>query len=111
MSKPLTAAAVVLLLAWATQPSFAGDPARGLEKSQVCQSCHGREGNTAVDEQTPRLAGQYADYLVHSLKAYRSGDREHAVMNGFAQDLSDRDIRDLAAWYASQEGLKVIRIR
>lgn len=109
MSSLITATLAAVMMA--AQPAFAGDPSRGLEKSQACQACHGREGNTVPDDQTPRLAGQYEDYLVHALKAYRSGDREHAVMASFASDLSDQDISDLAAWYASQEGLKTLRIK
>ncbi|HLS05598.1 MAG TPA: cytochrome c [Wenzhouxiangella sp.] len=88
-----------------TAATAAGDKGRGLEKSKVCQACHGEDGNLAVDDQTPILAGQYADYLIHALKDYRSGERVNAVMNGFAGDLSDQDIEDLAAWYSSQKGL------
>lgn len=89
----------------------AGNPERGLELSETCQTCHGVEGNTTVDENTPRLAGQHYDYLVRALKDYRDGVRNNAIMAGFTQDLSDQDIRDLAAWYASQEGLVELRIR
>lgn len=105
----LLLAAVCMLMFSPSSP--AGNPARGLEKSEVCQSCHGRDGNLVPNDETPRLAGQYEDYLVHALEAYRSGDRQHAIMNGFAGELSDQDIEDLAAWYARQEGLKVLRIR
>lgn len=83
----------------------AGNPSRGLEKSQACQACHGKNGNEAVDQNTPILAGQHAGYLEFALKAYRSGDRQNALMNGFAGDLSDQDIADLAAWYSRQDGL------
>jgi cytochrome c553 len=48
------------------------------------------------------LAGQHADYLVHALKAYKSGDRQNAIMNGQAAALSEQDMRDLAAYYAAQ---------
>lgn len=89
----------------------AGDPSRGLEISTACQACHGRDGNMALEDDYPRLGGQYADYLVHALRSYRDGTRQHEVMSPFAQDLSDRDIRDLAAWYASQDGLVPLRIR
>lgn len=102
-------AALIALVISGSSP--AGNPQRGLEKSQVCQSCHGRDGNKVLDDTHPRLAGQHYDYLVHALKAYRSGDRQNAVMSSFAQDLSDQDIEDIAAWYASREGLKDIRIR
>lgn len=109
MTSLITAMLAAVMMA--AQPVLAGDPSRGLDKSEACQACHGREGNTVPDDQTPRLAGQYEDYLVHALTAYRSGERENAVMSGFAGDLSDQDIRDLAAWYASQDGLKTLRIK
>ena len=83
-----------------------GDYRRGLEKSQVCQSCHGRTGNESLQPSYPRLAGQHKDYLVHALESYRDGSRQNAVMAGFAGNLSDQDIADLAAWYSRQKGLQ-----
>lgn len=83
---------------------WAGNPARGKELSQVCQSCHGENGNLALQDDYPLIGGQHFDYLVHALRAYRSGDRDNAIMAGFARDLSDEDIRDLAAWYSRQDG-------
>ena len=80
----------------------AGNASAGKEKSATCESCHGADGR-GTDPMYPVLAGQYEDYLVHALKAYRAGARQNAVMNGFASQLSDRDIEDLAAWYASLE--------
>ncbi len=101
----LLATAVVLALAWFLSNSAnAGNPARGLEISQVCHACHGEDGNLALEDDYPIIAGQHFDYLIHSLRAYRSGDRDHAVMSSFARDLSDQDIRDLAAWYSRQDG-------
>lgn len=85
-------------------PAWADDPVRGKELSAVCQSCHGENGNLALQEDYPLIGGQHFNYLVHALKAYRSGERENAIMAGFARDLSDQDIRDLAAWYAAQDG-------
>jgi cytochrome c553 len=88
----------------------AGDPVAGQQKSQVCQACHGADGNTSTDPSYPRLAGQFEDYLVHALRAYKSGERDNAIMAGFMATLSDRDIRDLAAFYARQKGdLKDLR--
>lgn len=84
--------------------ALADDPVRGKELSTVCQSCHGENGNLALQPDYPLIGGQHFDYLVHALRAYRSGDRENAIMAGFARDLSDQDIRDLAAWYSRQEG-------
>ncbi len=96
---------VAVFIAGVANTSQAGNPQRGLEISEVCQACHGRYGDMAIDDETPILAGQHQDYLVHALKAYRDGSRQNAIMQGFAQGLSDRDIRDLAAWYSRQEGL------
>lgn len=87
-----------------------GDPRRGLEKSQACQSCHGRTGDESLQPGYPKLAGQHEDYLVQALESYRDGSRDHAIMAGFASGLSDRDIADLAAWYARQEGLEDLEI-
>ncbi|MGF1643958.1 MAG: c-type cytochrome [Thiotrichales bacterium] len=87
-----------------TAVQAAGDVARGKEKSQTCQSCHGLDGNSPT-AQFPTLAGQYQDYLAHSLKAYQSGARKNAIMAGMVAALSDQDIEDLAAYYASQKGL------
>jgi cytochrome c553 len=81
----------------------AGNPGRGKELSKPCQACHGEDGNGVGDPQYPIIAGQYADYLEHALKAYRSGERDNAIMLGFAQTLSDQDIRDLSAFFAAQK--------
>jgi cytochrome c553 len=77
--------------------------ARGQTKSAVCASCHGKLGN-ADNPAFPRLAGQYESYIAQALKEYRSGERNNAIMAGFAGNLSIEDIRDLSAWYAQQEG-------
>jgi cytochrome c553 len=100
----LTISASVLMLA-GSHALADGSASRGLEKSQSCQACHGKDGNMAVTPQTPKLGGQHAEYLEHALRQYRSGERQNAQMNGFAANLSDQDIEDLAAWYASQDGL------
>lgn len=109
---PLSAllGSILAVSAFGDANAQSGDLQRGLEKSQVCQSCHGRTGNESLMESYPKLAGQHEDYLVHALKAYRSGDRNNAVMAGFAGQLSDQDIADLAAWYSAQEGLSDLSI-
>ena len=85
-----------------------GNAAAGKVKSAVCQSCHGVDGNSTSPE-FPRLAGQYPDYLVHALKQYKSGARKNAIMNTFAAHLSTQDMEDIAAYFSSQKGLKVLR--
>lgn len=105
ISKPVTALGILALGALLAGNAFArlpqGDIAAGEEKAVVCQACHGADGNATTDPQYARLAGQWGDYLVHSLKAYRSGERADPVMSAFAKPLSDEDIDDLATYYAS----------
>ena len=97
-------------LGLSASPSHAGNSQRGLEISATCASCHGRNGDESLQPDYPILAGQHEDYLVYALKSYRDGRRQNAIMNGFAQTLTDQDIEDLAAWYSSQEGLFDIEV-
>ena len=69
----------------------------------VCQSCHGEHGAKPIAPEYPVLAGQYANYLEHSLKDYRAGTRKNAVMKTQAANLSDADIHALAAYFEHQE--------
>ena len=85
-----------------------GRAAAGKEKIAVCTACHGESGISPAPN-WPNLAGQHKDYLVHSIKQYRSGEREDAVMAGLVVNLSDRDIADIAAYYAEQSGLYTIQ--
>lgn len=80
----------------------AADAAAGKSKAVTCAACHGQSG-IAVAPDAPNLAGQPEDYLVAQLKAYRSGTRQHEVMSLMAKPLSDSDIANLAAWFASQQ--------
>ncbi|HEX4883769.1 MAG TPA: cytochrome c [Casimicrobiaceae bacterium] len=98
-----TFAAAALAAGSALAQAPAGDAARGAEKVQMCQGCHGIEGwRTAFPEvySVPRIAGQHPQYFVNALKAYRSGERSHPSMRGIAANLSDQDMADLAAYYA-----------
>ena len=76
----------------------------GEATGQSCVDCHGQDGNAPIDPSYPRLGGQYADYLAHALQAYRSGDRENALMASQARGLSDQQIADLAAYFGSRPG-------
>ncbi|UNK49719.1 cytochrome c [Lysobacter sp. S4-A87] len=76
---------------------------KGKATGQSCVDCHGAEGNAPIDGTYPKLAGQYYDYIAHALQAYRSGDREHALMSSQAKDLSDQQIADLAAYFGSRQ--------
>jgi cytochrome c553 len=101
-------ALVVALMALASQLAYAG---AGAEKSKPCAACHGADFNTPVTPDTPRLAGQHADYLARALFDYKSGARKNPVMGGQAAALSAQDIQDLAAYFQSLSGsLKIIRL-
>jgi len=84
----------------ATTHLHAADPANGQVLARQCSVCHGKMG-VANDPEMPNLAGQSAFYLEKSLKEFRSGVRQDRRMSLMAQNLSDADIKDLAAWYAS----------
>ena len=101
MSRHGAALAIAAALAFAAAPSPASaDIAAGRAKAQMCTVCHGANG-LAVTPNTPHLAGQPEPYLVEQLKAYRSGKRAHEVMAVIAKPLTDAEIGDLAAWFAS----------
>jgi len=89
--------------AFAQAPAPAGDPAKGREKTRMCEGCHGIEGwRTAFPEvyRVPKLGGQHAAYLAKALHEYKSGERSHPSMRAIAGSLSDEDIANLAAYYS-----------
>lgn len=93
-----------LALTMIAGPALAGgDPQAGKEKSAVCAGCHGADGNAVVGA-NPRLAGQYESYLFEALKQYKSGARKDLLMGNMVAALSIQDMRDLAAYFASQRG-------
>jgi cytochrome c553 len=109
MKKQAIIATAILGMAVA-MPAMAakGDANAGKGKSTTCAACHGPDGNSPTSA-FPKLAGQNDDYLAYVLKAYKSKARTNAIMNGQAAGLSDQDIADLAAFYASQKGLSYKR--
>ena len=95
------------LLALAIPASAAsGDAEAGRKKSAPCAACHGQNGISASPE-FPNLAGQYADYLQAALTHYKNGKRKNPIMTAQVANLSNKDILDLAAFFASQKGLQV----
>ena len=92
-------AAVALFAATAALPASGQDAQAGAKKSAPCQTCHGKDGLGTLPD-APHLAGQPAIYLERALKAYRSGERTHPSMRAIADSLSDKDIANLAAYYA-----------
>jgi cytochrome c553 len=70
----------------------------------MCAGCHGIGGyKTAFPEvySVPKLGGQHAAYIVKALQAYKSGERSNATMRAIAVGLSEQDMADLAAYYAT----------
>lgn len=80
-------------------PAFA-DAAAGRAKAGACTTCHGANGISQLPN-APSIAGQPELYLSEQLKAYRNETRKDPMMTVIAKPLSDQDIADLAAWYAS----------
>ena len=92
---------VTSVLAIAAMPAHAADPKVGRQKAAgICQACHGMDG-LSKNPEAPNLAGQVESYLVRALTEYRSEARKNESMNIVAKDLSDEDIGNLAAYYAS----------
>jgi cytochrome c553 len=83
-----------------------GEADVGKKKSGPCAACHGANGVSASDA-FPNLAGQYEDYLETALKHYKSGKRKNAIMQGQVANLTQKDMMDLAAYFASQNALQV----
>ncbi len=79
-----------------------GDPAAGKAAAAACSGCHGDDGNSAKPD-TPSLAGQDGQYLAKATKSYADGKRDHATMKSLVAALSNADIDNLSAFYASQE--------
>lgn len=78
----------------------AGDPVSGKTKSRACIACHGEAG-VSVNEIWPNLAGQKENYLVRQLGQFRTGVRVDPLMSPVARSLSEADIADIAAYFAS----------
>ncbi|MEN5092969.1 c-type cytochrome [Pseudomonas protegens] len=81
----------------------AGDAAAGQAKAAVCGACHGPDGNSMAPN-FPKLAGQGEKYLDKQLHDIKSGKRQVLEMTGLLTNLSDQDLADIAAYFASQKG-------
>lgn len=95
--------AVIFSSLFISHAAMAGDAAKGKAKAAICASCHGANG-IATMPTYPNLAGQNEAYLVSALKAYRSKERNGgmaSIMQMQAANLSDADIENLAAYFAS----------
>jgi cytochrome c553 len=99
----LAACAAVALLGPSVVQAQRGDAAAGETKASQCAGCHGIPGwrNAYPAYRVPKLGGQHAEYIVAALKAYQSGNRAHASMQGIAASLSDQDMADIAAFLSA----------
>jgi len=87
------------------KPAAKPDLARGQEIStKVCAACHVADGSRGIPV-NPILQGQFEEYLVKQLTEFKSGKRDNAIMKGMASPLSDADMRDVAAFYASKKAV------
>ncbi|MBI4989694.1 MAG: cytochrome c4 [Rhodocyclales bacterium] len=83
------------------------DAAKGQQvATQICAACHNPDGNSAVAA-NPKLAGQHADYIYKQLKNFKAdggkpAERNSPIMGGMVAAINDQDMKNVAAWYASQ---------
>ena len=104
----LAAASLALSTMAAAQDAAKPDPAKGRQvANQVCVACHASDGNSPLPA-NPKLAGQFPEYLHKQLANFKpaagkKAERDNAVMAGMVVNLSDADMRDVAAFYASQK--------
>ena len=95
-------------VAASTNPAAAalkpGDATNGQAKSATCAACHGLDGNPA-SSQYPKLAGQHEQYIVRQSELFKTHKRDSAVMMGFVATLSEQDMHDIGAYFASKSSL------
>lgn len=101
--KTLLWATTVFSLCASTTLSAAGDVEQGKQAAQVCIACHGPEGAGQAAANYPRLDILDAAYISKQLHDLKSGSRESPIMQPFAVNLSEQQIKDMAAFYASQD--------
>ena len=90
----------------AATPQAAGNPAAGKALAEAkCVSCHGLDGK-ATGPDIPHLAGQKADYMQLAMQEYKAGKRAHAALQQLGMELSDAQLADIAAYYASLPAIK-----
>lgn len=102
MKKLATTALMMGICLFALNASADGDAAAGKSKAAVCGACHGPDGNS-VSGQFPKLAGQNASYIAEQLADFKSGKRQNPIMGAQAKGLSEEDMQDVAAFFASQQ--------
>ena len=102
-TKIKSVSATLFLLAISTIAGAEGNADNGQTIGSSCLGCHGIDGyrNAYPSYRVPKLGGQKETYLVDALKGYRDGSRQHTTMNAQASSMSDQQIEDVAAYFAS----------
>lgn len=102
MKKIVMAAVLGMAMSTSSMVMAAGDAAAGKGKAAVCAACHSTDGNSLSDA-FPKLAGQHEGYIVKQLMDFKSGKRQNALMAPMVANLTEQDMADLAAYFASQK--------
>lgn len=103
MNKAIAIMALSIIFTGAISPSqAAGNTPAGKTKTASCAGCHGNDGNS-IAPIFPKLAGQHASYLAKQLFDFKNHSRADASMEAIAAPLSDQDIEDIGAFYATQK--------
>jgi cytochrome c553 len=95
----LTATVIIASLGMVAGAEAAGDIEAGKARAAACAACHGADGKGVAPN--PALAGKPEAEQVKALQDYKSGARANPIMKGMASSLSDKDMEDVAAYYAS----------
>ncbi|PCH65579.1 MAG: cytochrome c4 [Gammaproteobacteria bacterium] len=102
MKKLFSSLVMSMALVVASPVMAAGDVSAGKGKAMVCAACHGADGNSPLD-MFPKLAGQHESYIAKQLADFKSGARVNAVMAPMVANLTEQDMADLGAFFASKK--------
>lgn len=97
----LCVSAVVVAATEPPEETPRGDPEAGRAAAMVCSACHGSDGKGIAPEY-PNLGGQHYSYLLKQMQAFKSGERQALLMMGQVENLTEQQLKDIAAFYASQ---------
>jgi cbb3-type cytochrome c oxidase subunit III len=102
-ARSITTVVISLLALAASGLALAeGDAAAGADKITVCLACHGQDGNASQLDNVPKIGGQNEGYLLKQMQDIKSGVRAAPLMTGMLNALTDQDLEDVAAYFASQ---------
>lgn len=96
---------VAAAVATAAQAQPAGDPKAAEPYISMCTGCHsipGYQSSYPRVYRVPKIGGQSAAYIAAALHAYAKGERSHPTMNGISKTLTEKQIADIAAYYAER---------